>query len=102
MREEVLRGLARRAATDHEFLRQLREDPAGALALQGYDLTAEELAAVEDIRRRTAGMGDDSVAGVLVGGLERRGKVALESPSAPGRRGVGPARPSRPGSPRGR
>jgi hypothetical protein len=102
MREEILRDLARRAATDREFLRSAREDLAGTLVRYGYDLTAEELAAVEDVRRRTAGMGDGDVVRALMGGLERRPRASIERPAAPGRRGAGPARPGRPGAPRGR
>ncbi|MDF2701925.1 MAG: Ribosomally synthesized peptide [Rubrobacteraceae bacterium] len=43
MRESVLVDLARQAATDPEFLRQARRDPAGTLARYGYQLTAEEM-----------------------------------------------------------
>lgn len=102
MRDDVLRDLARRAATDHEFLRSARQDLPRALARYGYDLTGEELAAVENVRRQTAGLDDAEVARAIAGGLERRPKPVIARPAAPGRRGAGPARPGRPGTSRGR
>ncbi len=42
MRENVLRDLASRAATDPNFLRQSRQDLQGTLARHGYRLTDEE------------------------------------------------------------
>lgn len=102
MREEVLRDLARRAATDRGFPQRAREDLAGTLARYGYGLTGEELSAVENIRRRTAGMDDAEVVRALAGGLERRPKVPIERPATPDPRRRGPPRPTRPGSPGGR
>jgi hypothetical protein len=97
MREKVLRELAGRAATDMGFLRQLRRDPEGALARYGYDLTREELGAMEHVRRRTAGMSDEDLARLLAGRLGKAG-ASPARPAAPGTRGKGPARPARPGS----
>ena len=74
MRENVLRDLASRAATDPDFLRQARRDLRGTLARHGYRLTDEELRLVEGIRRSAA------------------------RPAAPSWRGSGPARPALPGS----
>jgi len=97
MREKVLRGLVDRAATDPGFLRQLRRDPEGTLACHGYDLTGEELGALEEVRRRTAGMSDEELARTLAG---RPGESNV-SPARPGGTGAGPARPARPGKLRG-
>jgi hypothetical protein len=97
MREEVLRDLAGRAAKDAGFLRELRRDPAGALARHGYELTAEELGALEGVRRRTAGMSDAELARLLAGRLGMAG-TSPARPAAPGPRGKGPARPAPPGS----
>jgi len=97
MREKVLRELAGRAATDMGFLRQLRRDPEDALARYGYDLTREESRALEDVRRRTAGMSDEDLARLLAGRLGKAG-ASPARPAAPGTRGKRPARPARPGS----
>jgi len=43
MRENILRDLASRAATEPTFLRQARQDLRGTLAGFGYDLTLGEL-----------------------------------------------------------
>ena len=100
MREKVLKGLVDRAATNPGFLRQLRRDPEGTLACHGYDLTGEELGALEEVRRRTAGMSDEELARTLAGRLGRAG-ASPARPTAPGARGAGPARPARPGNLRG-
>ena len=72
MRENVLRDLAGRAATESTFLKQARSDLEGTLAGFGYDLTLEELRLVEDLRRRTAAMSDEQLARVLASGLRGR------------------------------
>ena len=96
MRENVLRNLASRAATDSNFLRQARQDLQGALAQHGYRLTDEEARLVEDLRRRTASMTDEELARALVSGLEGRSGSSPARPVAPNWRGSEPARPSRP------
>jgi len=53
MRESVLGDLARQAATDPEFLRHSRRDPAGTLARYGYQLPAGEMWRVEDGEEHT-------------------------------------------------
>ncbi len=58
MRENLLRDLAIRAATDPEFLAKVRQDARGTFARYGYDLTEEDLRSVKDLRRRTAGIDD--------------------------------------------
>ncbi len=97
MRESVLRGLASQAATDPDFLRRVRQDPAGTLARHGYRLTGEEMRMVEDLRRRTSAMTDEELAGMLAGGLRARRGSPPARPAAPRWRGSGPARPARPG-----
>jgi len=95
LREEVLRDLARRAATDPGFLKQMRRDLEGTLA--GYGLTREELGLVDDLRRRTASMSDEQLARTLASGLRERTGGPPARPSVPSWRGSGPARPARPG-----
>jgi hypothetical protein len=99
MRENVLRDLASRAATDANFLRQVRQDLQGTLARHGYRLTAEEARLVEGLRQQTASMTDDELAHTLASGLKGRttGNPPAR-PTAPRWRGSGPARPGRPGS----
>jgi hypothetical protein len=97
LREEVLRDLARRAATDPGFLKQTRRELEGTLAGYGYDLTREELRLVEDLRRRTASMSDEQLALTLASGLREHTGSPPARPSAPSWRGSGPARPARPG-----
>jgi len=70
MRENVLRDLARQAATDVGFLRQARKDLEGTLSQQGYHLTGEEMRLVEGLRRQTAQMSDQGLARALGSGLE--------------------------------
>jgi hypothetical protein len=98
MRENVLRDLAMRAATDPNFLRQARQDLQGTLAKHGYDLTGEETRLVEGLRRQTASMTDEELVRTLVKGLEGRSGSPPAPPAAPSWRGSGPARPARPGS----
>jgi hypothetical protein len=98
MRENVLRDLAGRAATEPTFLKQARRDLEGTLARFGYDLTLEELRLVEGLRRQTAGMSDEQLARVLASGLRGRTGSPPARPSAPSWRGAGPTRPARPGS----
>jgi hypothetical protein len=95
--EEVLRDLARRAATVPGFLKQTRRDLEGTLAGYGYDLTSEELRLVDDLRRRTASMSDEQLALTLISGLRERTGSPPARPSAPSWRGSGPARPARAG-----
>lgn len=99
MREDVLRSLASRAVSDRAFLSGLRKDPRGTLAAHGYDLSQGELAAVLDLQRRTAGLGDGMVAALISGGLGNRANDPPRRPRAPG--DVGPGRPGRPGGPEG-
>jgi hypothetical protein len=96
MRRELLEQLARRAATDAEFLRQARRDLESTLTRYGYNLTPEELRSVRDVQRRTTGMGDDEVVRALLGGLEKRGNTTPVRPAAPTWRGSRPARPGKP------
>ena len=98
MRETVLSDLARRAATDPEFLRLARKDLEGTLARYGYHLTEGELRLVEDLRRRTTRMSDEELARMLAGGLQGRSGSPPARPAAPSWRGTGPARPARPGA----
>jgi hypothetical protein len=97
LRENVLRNLASRAATDSEFLRQVRKDLEDTLARYDYHLTAEEMRLVRDLRRQTAQMSDEELSRTLAGGLERRTGGPPARPAAPSWRGTGPARPARPG-----
>jgi hypothetical protein len=97
LRENVLRDLASRAATEPTFLRQARQDLQGTLAGFGYDLTLEELRLVEDLRRRTAAMSDEQLARMLASGLRGRTGTPPARPAAPSWRGSGPGRPARPG-----
>jgi hypothetical protein len=98
LRETVLSDLARRAATDPEFLRLARKDLEGTLARNGYHLTEEELRLVEDLRRRTTRMSDEELARMLASGLQGRSGSPPARPAAPSWRGTGPARPARPGA----
>jgi hypothetical protein len=97
LRENLLRDLASRAATDSEFLKRARKDLEGTLARYHYHLTAEEMRLVRDLRRQTTGMSDEALSRTLAGGLERRNGSSPARPSAPSWRGTGPARPARPG-----
>lgn len=97
MREDVLRSLAVRAASDRTFLTYLRRYPEAALAAHGYALTEEELATVMDLRRRTTALGDGMVATLLSGGLKDRAESPPGRPRPPGGPVAGPARPRSPG-----
>ena len=97
MREDVLQSLAVRASTDRAFLSGLRREPEATLAAHGYALTAEELATVMDLRRRTAALGDGMVAALLAGGLKDRSGSQPGRPGSPGGSATGPARPQPPG-----
>jgi len=98
LRENVLRELARRAASDLEFLRRARKDLHGTLARNGYHLTEGELRLVEDLRRRSAGMSDEDLARTLAANLQGRSGSPPARPAGPSWRGTGPARPARPGT----
>lgn len=98
MRVKILRELARRAASDPDFLRQARGDLEGALSRYGYGLTAGELKLVKDLQRRTVGLNDAELARTLSDGLGNRADVSPTRPGAPASSGGGPARPARPGS----
>jgi hypothetical protein len=98
MRENLLRDLASRAATDPTFLRRARQDLQGTLARHGFHLTDEERSLVEGLRRQTASMTDKELARTLANGLRGRSGSPPARPSAPSWRGSGPARPARPGS----
>ncbi len=80
MREHVLKDLANRAATDPEFLGQVRRDLEGTLAQSGYHLTDEELQLVKNLQRQTAGMsnprGPPPRVGVVRGPRDRRDRRA--------------------------
>jgi len=97
VREAVLRDLAARAASDPAFLSGIRRDSERTLAEHGYALTPDELETVRDLRRRTAALGDRTVAAMLAGGLRKRKGGPAVSPSSPGGPGGRPARPGSPG-----
>lgn len=99
MRESVLKNLAERAATDPEFLGSARRDLAGTLERYGYDLTAQEMEVVEDLRRRTAVVGDGTLAAMLASGLRERTGGQSVRPAAPARPGSGLPRPRPPDAP---
>ena len=98
MRENVLKDLASRAATDPSFLRQARQDLQGTLDRHGYRLTDDERSLVEGLRRQTASMTDEEVARTLPRGLKGRDSSPPARPTAPSWRGSGPARLAQPGS----
>ena len=98
MRENVLRDLAGRAATEPTFLKQARRDLEGALVRFGYDLTLEKLRLLEGLRRQTAGMSDEQLACTLASGLRGRTGSPPARPSVPSWRGAGPTSPARPES----
>lgn len=102
LREDVLRSLALRASADRAFLSGLRRQPEATLAAYGYALTEEELAAVLDLRRRTAALGDGMVAALLAGGLKDRSGSPPGTPRSPGGSAAPPARPRSPGRRRDR
>ena len=97
MREDVLQRLANQATSDRTFLSHLRKDPRAALEAHGYALTQEEFATVLDLRRRTAALGDGTVAALLAGGLRDRSGGKPGNPRAPGGSFGGPGRPGAPG-----
>jgi hypothetical protein len=97
VRENVLRELASRAATDPEFLERAREDLEGTLARYGYHLTDGEMRLVRNLRRQSAGISSEELAGRLAAGLAGRDSDPPARPAAPGWHGTGPARPARPG-----
>lgn len=84
VRENVLRERARR-------------DLEGTLARYGYHLTEEELRPVRNLRRQSAGMSAEELAGTLAAGFAGRDGDPPARPAAPGWHGTGPARPARPG-----
>jgi hypothetical protein len=98
VREDILEDLAGRAVKDPAFLRQARKYPRETLTRYGYHLSEEEMRLVEGLRRRTAGMSDEELVRTLAAGLEGRRGDPPAKPTAPSWRGVGPARPARPGS----
>ena len=98
LRENVLRDLANRAATDPEFLGRARKDLEGTLARYGYRLTGEEMRLVEDLRHRTVRMSEEELARTLDDGLTGRTGTPPARPAAPSWRGSGPARPAQPSS----
>jgi hypothetical protein len=97
MRENVLRNLASRAATDPDLLRQARQDLRGTLARHNFRLTDEETRLAEGLLQKTASMTDGELARTLASGLEGRTGGSPARPTAPSWRGSGPARPVRPG-----
>ncbi len=68
MRENVLRNLVSRAASNPEFLRQARQDLRGTIARHGYRLTNEEPRLVENFLRKTAAMTGVQLTGTLDSG----------------------------------
>lgn len=99
MRESVLRDLAEKAATDPEFLGDARRDLVGTLDRHGYNLTAEEMEAIEDLGRRTAVVGDGTLAALLADGLRKRGGRRSARPAAPTPPGAGFSKPGPPAAP---
>ena len=97
VRENVLRELASRAATDPEFLERAREDLQGTLARYGYHLTDEEMQLVSNLRRRSTRTSSEELAGTLAAGFAGRDGEPPARPVAPGSHGTGPARPAPPG-----
>ena len=102
MRESILRDLAQKAATDPEFLHRARKDLEGTLAHHGFDLTPDELKTVQDLQRRTAVLGDKTLAAMLAAGLANRTGESPVRPTAPARPGSGFTRPVSPEGPGGR
>jgi hypothetical protein len=72
VRENVLRELASRTATDPEFLERASEDLEGTLARYGYHLTDGEMQLVSNLRRQSTGMNSEELAGTLAAGLAGR------------------------------
>jgi hypothetical protein len=97
VRENVLRELASRAATDPEFLERTRENLEGTLARYGYHLTDGEMQLVSNLRHQSTGMSSEELAGTLAAGLAGRDGDPPARPVAPGWHGTGPARPAPPG-----
>lgn len=98
VRENILRNLASRAATDPTFLRQARQNLQDTLARHGYCLTHVEMRLLEGLRRQTVSRTDEELARTLASGLEGRTGSPPARPAAPSWRGSGPTRPARPGS----
>jgi len=67
IRDEVLVDLVDLARTDPEFKRKARADLEGTLNEYGYELTADELAAVKEFHRRTRDMSDEELDRTLAG-----------------------------------
>jgi hypothetical protein len=65
IRDEVLMDLVHLARTDPEFMCKARADLEGTLNEYGYQLTGDELAAVKAFHRRTRGMSDEELTGML-------------------------------------
>lgn len=74
IRDEVLANLVELARTDREFMRKARADLEGALHEYGYELTADELAAVREFHRQTSAMSDAEMNRVLA---ERASSAAM-------------------------
>lgn len=99
MRESVLRDLAEKAAVDPEFLGDARRDLVGTLDRHGYDLTTEEMEAVENLGRLTSVVGDGMLAAMLADELRKRGGRRSVRPAAPTRPGRGLSKPAPPDAP---
>ena len=72
MRDDVSINLVDEATSDPEFRNGMRRDQERTLRAYGYDLTPEELAAVEEFQASTAGMSDAEIDEMLAGGASRR------------------------------
>jgi hypothetical protein len=73
MRDEVLMELVDRALTDEQFRNAVRDDPDSALSAHGFELQPDELEAVKDLQRQTAGMSDDELREAITAGPRRQG-----------------------------
>lgn len=58
MRDDVLMRLMDRVMSDADFRRRLRSDLDGTLRIEDFQLTEDELMAVREFHRHTAGLGD--------------------------------------------
>ena len=73
MRDELMMQLVDRALADERFREEVRNDPEGALRSHGYDLQSDELEAVVELQRETAGLSDEQLREAIAGGARRQG-----------------------------
>jgi hypothetical protein len=71
MRDDVLMALVDKAIEDPEFRAAARQDPEGAVKAAGFELQDDELEAVKEAQRQTAGMSDDELDQALVAGARQ-------------------------------